>query len=235
MAASPADEPAPWEPVITRPDPMTAEEWEVLLEHDLAEDLDPEELQYEDDFLNPDADLTEAELAEIAAESEGLLLAGWSLGGVLAQAVAARLEGAGNEVALCALLDSVLPAERPELLERVAYRLGASLGPLAGRFEQAQQNEPATFLPGGAESVKVLEAAKEFPSGEQTPAVAVFRNPGGLGPRGRAAVEEKRAELRAASITGVSGVSPAAWSRDATAAVVAVPIKAGGDRIHEYS
>jgi hypothetical protein len=28
MAASPADEPAPWEPVITRPDPMTAEEWE---------------------------------------------------------------------------------------------------------------------------------------------------------------------------------------------------------------
>src|SRR5690242_15401716 len=67
MAASPADEPAPWEPVITRPDPMTAEEWEACLERDLAEDLDPEELQYEDDFLNPDADLTETELAEIAA------------------------------------------------------------------------------------------------------------------------------------------------------------------------
>jgi hypothetical protein len=67
MAASPADGPAPWEPVITRPDPMTAEEWEACLEHDLAEDLDPEELQYEDDFLNPDADLTGAELAVIAA------------------------------------------------------------------------------------------------------------------------------------------------------------------------
>src|SRR5689334_15156357 len=67
MAASPADEPAPWEPVITRPDPMTAEEWEILLEHDLAEDLDPGELAWEDDFLNPDADLTGAELAEIAA------------------------------------------------------------------------------------------------------------------------------------------------------------------------
>src|SRR6476659_340822 len=64
----------------------------------------------------------------------------------------------------------------------------AALGPLAGRFEQAQQNDPATFLPGGAESVKVLEAAKGFPSGEQTPAVAVFRDPRGLGPRGRAAV-----------------------------------------------
>ena len=66
MAASPADEPAPWEPVITRPDPMTAEEWELLLEHDLAEDLDPGEFLWEDDFLDPDADLTGAELAEIA-------------------------------------------------------------------------------------------------------------------------------------------------------------------------
>ena len=76
----------------------------------------------------------------------------------------------------------------------------AALGPLAGRFEQSQQNEPSTFLPGGAESVKVLEAAKGFPSGEQTPAVAVFRNPDGLGARGRAAVEQTRATLRAASI-----------------------------------
>src|SRR5204863_6206344 len=55
-----------WEPVITRPDPMTAEEWEACLEHDLAEDVDPGELQCEDDFWCPDADLTEAELAEIA-------------------------------------------------------------------------------------------------------------------------------------------------------------------------
>jgi len=67
MAASPADEPAPWEPVITRPDPMTAEEWEASLERDLAEDLDPDDLAWEDDFWCPDADLTEAELAEIAA------------------------------------------------------------------------------------------------------------------------------------------------------------------------
>ncbi len=66
MAASPADDPAPWMPVITRPDPMTAEEREACLERDLAEDLDPGELQWEDEFLDPDADLTEAELAEIA-------------------------------------------------------------------------------------------------------------------------------------------------------------------------
>ena len=107
--------------------------------------------------------------------------------------------------------------------------LAAALGPLAGRFEQAQENEPSTFLPRGAESVKVLEASKGFPSGQQTPAVAVFRDPAGLGARGRAAVERTRAELAAARIAGVSGVSPVAWSRDGTAAVVSVPIAAGGD------
>src|SRR5215470_6093722 len=61
---------AGWEPVITRPDPMTAEEWEACLERDLAEDVDPGELQWEDDFWCPDADLTDAELAEIAEAME---------------------------------------------------------------------------------------------------------------------------------------------------------------------
>ena len=107
--------------------------------------------------------------------------------------------------------------------------VAAALGPLAGRFEGAQENEPSTFLPGNAESVKVLEASKGFPSGQQTPAVAVFRDPAGLGASGRAAVEQSRAELGAAEIPGVSGVSPVAWSRDGTAAVVSVPIAAGGD------
>ena len=107
--------------------------------------------------------------------------------------------------------------------------VAAALAPLAGRFEQAQENEPSSFLPGGSESVRVLEAAKDFPSGEQTPAVAVFRDADGLGARGRAAVEERRSALEAASIRGVSGVSPVVWSPDGTAAVVSVPIRAGGD------
>jgi amino acid adenylation domain-containing protein len=82
---------------------------------------------------------TVAEMARLyadairAAEPQGpYLLAGWSLGGVLAQAVAAQLERAGESVALCALLDSVLPGEHPELLQRIAYRIGAAFGPLAG-------------------------------------------------------------------------------------------------------
>jgi len=135
-----------------------------------------------------------------------------------------------------------MPTSRPNVLSRLvvgrrrrfvvlgAWLLAAAaLAPLAGRFEQAQENEPSSFLPGGSESVRVLEAAKDFPSGEQTPAVAVFRDADGLGARGRAAVEERRSALEAASIRGVSGVSPVVWSPDGTAAVVSVPIRAGGD------
>jgi len=107
--------------------------------------------------------------------------------------------------------------------------LAAALGPLTGRFESVQKNEPASFLPGDAESVRVLEASKGFPSGEQTPAVVVFRAPAGLAGGARDAVERKRAELVQAEIAGVAGVSPLAWSEDGTAAVVSVPIVAGGD------
>ncbi len=81
MAGSPADGPAfrphepdgasaPWEPVITRPDPMSAQEWQAWTDFDPAEDTDPETWLDEDDFLSPDADLTEAELAEIAEATE---------------------------------------------------------------------------------------------------------------------------------------------------------------------
>ena len=43
-----------WEPVITRPDPMTAEEWEAWLDFVPAEDTDPDEYPDEEDFLPPD-------------------------------------------------------------------------------------------------------------------------------------------------------------------------------------
>ncbi len=58
----------PWEPVITRPDPMTAEEWRAELECEPVGWTDPEEYPVEEDYLDPEVlDLTDAELAEIAA------------------------------------------------------------------------------------------------------------------------------------------------------------------------
>ena len=104
-----------------------------------------------------------------------------------------------------------------------------ALAPLASRFESAQRNEPSSFLPGSAESVAVLEASAEFPSGEVVPAVVVFRSAGGLGEGGRAAVESAREEISRASIEGVAELPPPSFSDDGNAAIVVVPVEAQGD------
>jgi hypothetical protein len=76
-----------WEPVITRPDPMTAEEWRAQLDCEPDDRSDPEEYLDEEDYLNPDAlDLTEAELAEIAAATRLAALAAGQATGSEAEA-----------------------------------------------------------------------------------------------------------------------------------------------------
>ena len=70
--------PSGWEPVITRPDPMSAEELEAWLDHLAGEDeaLDPEEYPDPDGPPPPGEDeLTAAEAADVAeavqAEAQG--------------------------------------------------------------------------------------------------------------------------------------------------------------------
>jgi amino acid adenylation domain-containing protein len=98
------------------------------------------------------------------AEPEGpYLLAGWSLGGVLAHATAFELERAGETVALCALIDSVMPRDRPELLDRVTYRLGATLGPLAGALAGEDETDLVALLelPEGERVERATRIARE--------------------------------------------------------------------------
>ena len=107
--------------------------------------------------------------------------------------------------------------------------LVVALGPLAGKFESAQQNEPSSFLPGDAESVRVLDAADGFPSGQATPAIVVYSAPAGFDDVTRAAVGARRDAIVAAEIEGVAGVTPPVYSDDGKAALLTVPIIAGGD------
>jgi RND superfamily putative drug exporter len=109
--------------------------------------------------------------------------------------------------------------------------VAAALGPLAGRFESVQRNEPASFLPGDSESVAVLDASDGFPSGQVTQAIAVFRDPAGLGSAGRAALEQTRRRVTRAGIEGVGAVSPVVRSVDGTTGVFSVPIEARGDAV----
>jgi RND superfamily putative drug exporter len=104
-----------------------------------------------------------------------------------------------------------------------------ALGPLVGKFESVQRNEPSSFLPGDAESVAVLETAKQFPSGQATPAIAVFSKQGGLSSADVAAVQAVADRLNAQPPKGVQPVGPPRFSEDGTGALLVVPIVAGGD------
>ena len=106
--------------------------------------------------------------------------------------------------------------------------LGA-LGPLIGSFESKQRNEPSSFLPEGAESVRALELAEQFPSAEGAAAIAVFSREGGLTPDDRSTIAEIRRELEQDRPDGVVSVSPPQPSKDGRAALVVSQIVAGGD------
>ena len=67
-----------------------------------------------------------------------------------------------------------------------------AIGPLAGKFEDAQENDPADYLPANAESVKTIDQLEGFPSDDQADAITVFHRDGGLTAEDRAAIERVR-------------------------------------------
>jgi RND superfamily putative drug exporter len=114
----------------------------------------------------------------------------------------------------------------------VMLLIGGALGAQGSKLEQAQKNDPSSFLPGSSESVKALDLEKKFKSGTVTPAVVVFRRATGLTPADRARIQgaaAKLTRLHEAHPRQVLPVSPAVPSRDGKASLIAVPIHAGGD------
>nr|BFE87047.1 hypothetical protein GCM10020093_096480 [Planobispora longispora] len=53
--------------------------------------------------------------------------------------------------------------------------LAAGAGMLGGRLEEVQSNDPASFLPDGAESTVVQEAQRRSAAGNQVPAIVVYQ------------------------------------------------------------
>ena len=127
-------------------------------------------------------------------------------------------------------LSRLIAGRRTKFVAIGAWLLIAlALGPLAGKFEGAQRNEPSSFLPAGAESVEVLHAAEGFASGDVTVATVVFRDPSGLDRGDRMAIEQALRDASEANIEGARSPSPPRYSSDGTAAVAVVPIQAEGE------
>src|SRR5215210_4295405 len=101
-------------------------------------------------------------------------------------------------------------------------------GLFSGKFEQAQENETASFLPGKAESVKSLEAVKRYPGGELAPAVIVYERKGGLTAADRRRVVEDQRSFQADRPAIALPPQAPVFSRTGNA-LFSLPIRATGD------
>ncbi|GGS60961.1 membrane protein [Planobispora rosea] len=114
--------------------------------------------------------------------------------------------------------------------------LAAGAGMLGGRLEEVQSNDPASFLPSGAESTVVQEAQRRSAAGNQVPAIVVYE--------GRPVAEAATDAERFAAVEGVAGrVSSPAPAPGGEAVQVVVPLDgsdyevltAAVDRIREIT
>ncbi len=115
-----------------------------------------------------------------------------------------------------------------------------AIGPLAGKFEDAQENDPADYLPANAESVKTIDRLEGFPSEDEADAITVFHRDGGLTAEDRAAIERVRRAINArmrpemnrqgrqaagaGSGESVAQTAPALISSDGATAILTTPI-----------
>jgi putative drug exporter of the RND superfamily len=102
-------------------------------------------------------------------------------------------------------------------------------GAFAGKFEQAQQNETASFLPGKAESVKTLELVKQYPGGELAPAVIVYERKGGLTQADRARVIRDQRSFTGDRPKVALAPQKPVFSPNGNAALFTLPVKSTGD------
>jgi RND superfamily putative drug exporter len=101
----------------------------------------------------------------------------------------------------------------------------AVAGP-AGKLMGAQKNDAVSWLPGSAESTKVIQASGQFQPKDELPATVVYERPGGVTPADLASVKAQMARFDALKPVVRPSVGPIP-SQDRQALQVQVPIVAG--------
>ncbi len=87
----------------------------------------------------------------------------------------------------------------------VGIFIAAGVADLPGKFEEAENNEATSYLPGDAESTAALNATEELQNGEIAPAVVVFRRESGLTPGDFKTIEDTVAKMASKKFPGLIG------------------------------
>ncbi|MEZ5078984.1 MAG: MMPL family transporter [Solirubrobacterales bacterium] len=106
-----------------------------------------------------------------------------------------------------------------------AIVVAAGPAQLIAKFDEAEDNESTSYLPGDAESTAALEATEVLQGGELAPAVIVFRRDEGLTPADFKTIEEAVAAMTVERFDGViaDGTTAASGGESGEPAEAAVP------------
>ena len=96
----------------------------------------------------------------------------------------------------------------------------------AGKLMGAQKNDAVSWLPGNAESTKVIQASSQFQSKDELPTIVVYERNAGVTPQDRASVSAQVAQFNALKSVDRASLGPT-LSRDGRALQVVVPVNAG--------
>jgi RND superfamily putative drug exporter len=119
---------------------------------------------------------------------------------------------------------------RAKWLVLVAWVVFAAIaGSFASKFEEGQENEQSSFLPGGAESVRALEQTKRFSSGDNAPVIVVYRRAAGLTDADTAKIAGDKDALDAQRPVATGAFRGPIVSEDGTTALLSAPVKPEGD------
>ena len=96
----------------------------------------------------------------------------------------------------------------------------------AGKLMGAEKNDAVSWLPGGAESTKVIQASQQFQPKDELPATVVYERAGGVTQQDIASVRAQIVKFNALGPVDRPSVGPIP-SRDGQALQVQVPVNAG--------
>lgn len=125
---------------------------------------------------------------------------------------------------------TVAAGKRSKWVVLVLWLLVAGVaGPIGGKLSTVEKNEESAYLPASSESTQALRLQQQFPGGEVTPAIVVYRSAGGLTTADRARALRDRQAIMRLHLRGTRAPLPLIPSRDRTALLLTVPIVPGKD------
>jgi len=97
--------------------------------------------------------------------------------------------------------------------------------PYASKLMSAESNEASSYLPGNAESTRVLDLEKQFPAGQTVPAIVIYRRASGLTDTDRAKATADHDAIIAQHLDLSLPPSPPIPAQDGKAILYGVPFQ----------